>query len=103
MAVITRMPNERIISGFRGIIDFYYYMGLSVVRKWPRSPGKRRSPAVEAQWVPFKEAAALAKELSATMIEFYRENASTSHMHWKDLFFRSYLSGLPTEVYQGEE
>lgn len=103
MAIIKKMPGEHVISGFRGTLDYYYYMGLACVRMWPRSPGSKRSPEVMAGWVAFKEAAQLAKELSPTMIDFYSRNAAGTNMTWKDLFFRSYMSGLPTEVYQGKE
>ena len=103
MAVIKEMLGEKVISGFRGSLDFYYYMGKACVRRWPKSPGKLRSPAVQAQWQPFKEAAQLAKQLSPALIEYYKSNAAGTNMTWKDLFFRSYLSGLPTTVYQGKE
>ena len=103
MAVIKTMVGERVISGFRGSLDFYYYKGLACVRKWPKSPGHNRAPAVQAQWQPFLEAVALAKQLSPAMVQFYKDNAASTNMTWKDLFFRSYLSGLPTEVYQGQE
>lgn len=102
MAILKHMIGEKAISGFRGVVDFYYYMGVPCARAWPKSPGRSRSPAVQAQWQPFQEAAQLAKELSPTMIDFYSRNAAGTNMTWKDLFFRSYMSGLPTEVYQGQ-
>lgn len=103
MGKITRMPIEKRIGGFRGVIDFYYYMGKPCARRWPASPGHRRSPPVEAQWIPFKEAARLAKLLPPAIIEYYRKNTAGQKLTWKDIYFRSYLSGLPTEVYTGKE
>ena len=64
MAIIKVMPGEAIISGFRGVLDYYYYCGLAVVRKWPASPGHKRSPEVEAGWSAFTAASRLWTQLS---------------------------------------
>lgn len=96
MAIIKEMLGEKVISGFRGVLDFYYWCGIPCVRKWPKSPGRKRSAAVEAQWIPFKEAAALAKDLDPKLIDFFKSNAADTNMTWKDLFFRAYMKGLPT-------
>jgi len=45
MPVIKAMPALEVIRGFRGVLDFYYWRGLACVRKWPRIPPSRRTPA----------------------------------------------------------
>lgn len=92
MAVITSMPSEAIISGFKGVIDYYYYCGLACVRRWPRSPGRRRSPAVEAKWAAFSWAAANWKNLSPEVQAAYRETAGASSLSGRDLFTKSFIS-----------
>lgn len=57
------------------------------------SPGKRRSPAVEAQWPFFTQAVQSAKNLSPEIIAAYRTMAARSGLRWYDVFMRSYLSG----------
>lgn len=94
MAIISHMLSEKVISGFRGTLDFYFYMGKPCVRKWPKSPGKNRSPAVQAWWKPFKEATQLAKEVDGALIRYYSVNAVGTKQTWKDLFFTSYMKGL---------
>jgi len=94
LAKLKVLPEQGIISGFRGKLDFYEYMGIPVVRKWPRSPGKRRSPAVEAQWPVFAEAAALWNELSTEVQDAYRRMAEGGGLTGRDLFTRSYISGI---------
>ncbi|GAH92479.1 unnamed protein product, partial [marine sediment metagenome] len=46
-----------IIKGFKGTLDFYVWKGITCVRSWPRSPGRKRAPAVQAQWPAFAWAA----------------------------------------------
>lgn len=103
MVVLVEMIGEKIISGFRGTIDFYYCRGIPCARMWPRKPSGKRSPAVQAQWPPFQEAAQLAGQLDRQIIGFFTENAVGTNMTWKDLHFRAYMSGLPTEVYTGKD
>lgn len=48
MAKLTALPEEAIIAGFRGVLDFYLWKGVPCVRSWPRKPKLPRSPAVQA-------------------------------------------------------
>lgn len=94
MAIITAMPHQAIIDGFKGFVDFYYYMGIAVARAWPKSPGKHRSPAVSAQWPAFTYAAQEWKNLSPAMQAFYNELATNSGLSGRDMQVRAYLTGL---------
>lgn len=94
MGIIKVMPHEAIISGFRGKLDFYYYMGVSCFRKWPKSPGKKRAPAVMAGWAPFANAVHLWDQLSPYVRRQYEIMAGDSGLSARDMFMRSYLKGL---------
>lgn len=94
MAVIKTMPSEAIISGFRGTLDYYYNMGLACVRRWPRSPGHRRAPAVEAGWPAFTAASRLWTQLSPEVQRSYEEMATGTGLSGRDMFQRSYMKGL---------
>jgi len=94
MAIIKEMPGKRIISGFRGKLDFYYYMGLAVCRKWPRKPQRRRSPAVMAGWAPFAYASKEWNNLSPEVRRAYEILASDSALSGRDMMERAYLKGL---------
>lgn len=94
MVIMSGMPAANIISGYKGVVDFYLWMGIPVARKWPRSPGKKRSPAVEAQWASFKYAAQSWNDLSGTVRAAYEKQASATGLSGRDMFTRSYISGL---------
>lgn len=94
MAKITEMVGEKIISGFRGSLDFYYYMGIACVRKWPSSPGHFRSPPVMAGWAAFSYAASEWNNLSPEVRRTYEELAIASGLSGRDMFTRAYMKGL---------
>lgn len=94
MAKLVEMIGEKVISGFKGKLDFYYYMGIPCVRRWPKSPGSRRAPQVEAQWPAFSYAAKEWGNLSAAIQRTYEELATGSALTGRDMFQRSFLSGL---------
>jgi len=86
------MPNLAIINGFKGTVDFYIHNGVPCARRWPRSPGRRRAPPVEAQWPAFSWAASHWNSLSPEVQEAYRLTASDTNMSGRDLFVKSYIS-----------
>ncbi|GAI44205.1 unnamed protein product [marine sediment metagenome] len=93
MAIIKEMVGQKVIDGFKGVIDFYYYMGVPCARAWPKSPGKSRSANVMAQWPVFKTAAQLWGELSPEVRQAYEDMAAVTNLTGKDMFFRGYISG----------
>jgi len=94
MAKIQALPAEHIISGFKGKIDYYVHDGVACVRKWPRSPGHRRAPSVEAGWSAFAYAAAEWKNLSPEVQESYNRMAEGTGLSGRDMFERAYLKGV---------
>ncbi|MBA7689595.1 hypothetical protein ES703_98103 [subsurface metagenome] len=93
MAKLTALPSQAIISGFKGKIDFYLWKGMPVARKWPRSPGHKRAPAVEAQWPAFTIASRLWGEMSEEIQQAYIETAHGTTLSGRDLAQKAYLSG----------
>lgn len=93
MAKLTALPSLAIISGLKGKIDFYLWMGIPVARKWPRSPGHRRAPAVEAQWPAFTTATQLWNQISLDIQLAYIETAAGTNLTGRDLAMKAYLVG----------
>ena len=94
MGKLKAMPAEAIIDGFKGTIDFYFYMGVPCFRKWPKSPGRLRAPAVQAGWASFAYASREWNNLSEDVRRAYEIMAGDSGLSGRDMFARSYLSGL---------
>lgn len=97
-----------IVDGFKGLLDFYVYMGIPVVRRWPRSPGKIRSEAVMQQWAPFANSARLYHTLPASMQQVYFDMAVSTNLTARDVFTKSYISGMlswytPPEGFEEEQ
>lgn len=92
MAKVAKMPSRAIISGFKGKVDFYVYMGLACARKWPRSPGHKRAPAVQEHWLAFAWACQNWNSLTPSIQQAFRNMAAGSNMTGRDIFIKSYLS-----------
>lgn len=102
MAKLKVLPELGIIDGFKGVIDFYVNHqscdpeledpGIPCARRWPRSPGKRRAAAVEAQWPAFAYAAGSWNFLSPEIQQAYRDTAADTHMSGRDLYVKSFLT-----------
>ncbi|GAG55069.1 unnamed protein product [marine sediment metagenome] len=94
MAKIAALPAMSVISGFKGVIDYYMWKGIACVRKWPRSPGHLRAPAVEAQWPAFTEASKIWVTLSPEVQDAYNRMAAGTHMSGRDIQVKTYLSNF---------
>jgi len=94
MAKVTALPAKGIISGFKGALDFYLHDGQVCVRRWPKSPGKKRSVAVEAQWTSFTYASQLWNTLTPELQNSFRPISSGTGLSARDMAMRAYMSGL---------
>lgn len=93
MVVLTALPLQSIISGFRGSIDFYLYKGLPVARSWPRKPIGKRAPAVQPYINQFTYAMHLSRQLSSNIRQAYVTMASPTSLRWQDFLIRCYING----------
>lgn len=94
MAKAAALPAKGFISGFKGILDFYLHDGVVCIRRWPRSPGKRRSPEVEAQWPVFTRATKFWSTLTPEIQDSYRMLSSGTGLSARDMAMRAYMSGI---------
>lgn len=86
------------ISGMRGVVDYYVHMGMPCARSWPRSPGKHRAPAVEAQWPIFTYAAKTWGTLSPLVKESWNQMSVSTNMTGKDLFTKAFINKRKLEI-----
>lgn len=97
MAKLTVLPEQAIIDGFKGTIDMYLWKGIPCARSWPRSPGKRRAPAVEAQWDTFTYATRIWSYMSPEVQAAYEEARHGTYLSARDLAIKGFLSGYLPE------
>jgi len=91
---LLTLPDQAVIDGFKGKIDFYVHQGVQCVRRWPRYTPRIPSVAeAEAQQV-FATAvnawSALPKHIRAE----YKRWSSASSLSSRDLFIKGYIGGL---------
>lgn len=92
MAKIAAMPSMAVVDSLRGKLDFYKWCGLTIVRKWPKSPGRSRNPNVVAAQGPFIYINKIARFLPDTIHEAYQVLAQDSAFSWKDWLNRLYIN-----------
>ena len=93
MAKLNALPAQDVVDGFRGVLDFYTWCNLNIVRKWPKSPGRNRSEAVVATQKPFAYINKMADPLPETCVQPYRQLALGTGLSWKDYLVRLYING----------
>jgi len=96
MAVIGALPSRAIIDGLRGVLDFYKWCGLSIVRSWPRQHIKKRAPGVIAAQQTFAYAHLMSSTLPANVVESWHYLANQSNLTWRDWLARAYVGGKLT-------
>jgi hypothetical protein len=96
MAKIKALPSSATIDGLRGALDFYEWLGIPTVRKWPRSKLGERSTAVQAQNAIFAYVNHTSLTLSPQVIASWHWLASQSNLTWRDWLNRAYLGGTLT-------
>lgn len=84
MARIAGVPPRGTVLGFKGILDFYAWKGQPCVRRWPRSPGKLRAPAVMAQWDDFKHVTQGFKTIDGTVMPALSSMVTGTQLVQKD-------------------
>lgn len=87
------MPGQAIIDGFRGKLDFYYYMGIPVFRKWPKKPDLPRTPEVQDQWPAFAYASKSWNQIPTYLQTAYKIMAHGTNLSGRDLFTKSFING----------
>ena len=93
MVVLTNLPEQSIIDGFKGSVDYYVHCGTVCARKWPRAPSGARAPAVEEQYSAFAYATRLWNLLSPEVQTSFIIMAKGTRLSGRDMAQKAYLSG----------
>lgn len=85
MAVVSGFSKET-IRRYKDKIDFYYWKGIPVARKWPDRSPKKPSAGQKASMAAFSEANARLKLLSPHLIDTWRSLSVGKSYFWADEF-----------------
>lgn len=94
MAVLKVMPEQAIVDGFKGKIDFYLYKGIPVARKWPVWTRREPYPAERANQDDFRYCNQLYHTLQHFIQLQYQRMAQGTRLTAKDWFVKAYMKGI---------
>jgi len=78
--------SKATIRRYKDVIDFYYWKGIPVARKWPDRSPKKPSAGQQASMAAFSEANASLKKLSTHLREYWASLAKGKSYSWPDEF-----------------
>lgn len=73
MAKINAAWDKDRIYGLKGILDFYQWKGLNVVRSWPQTNYSSLTSATKAQWPVFGYISQAWKKIDVSVADAYTE------------------------------
>jgi len=86
MARIHLLPSESEIHGYKGVLDFYLWRGLPVVRKWPYNPKSHHSPATIAAAEKFGAVTTSFHLLQADQLDIFTADAQDHTRTARDIY-----------------
>jgi len=98
MAKLDKLPSQEIIDGFKGVLDFYLWMGIPVCRAWPIYRPHEPSAAERAAQERFSYINKLATTVDPLIRQAFVDMAIGTSFTWKDLYVKAYLSGPDIHV-----
>lgn len=93
MAVLDSMPDPATIGAMRGLVDYYYWKGLAVARKWPKKDQQPQTPGEAYNNARFKVVAVATGAISTETKELWKGTIQGTGTTWVDAF-RAQALGL---------
>lgn len=90
MATLSQPWDKDRILGLKGILDFYNWKGLNVVRSWPQTAPSSLTPATKAQWSWFRHITKQWPMIDASLAAAYTEMAVGTQRAPRDYQFETY-------------
>ena len=92
MAKLAALPEEAIISGFKGTLDYYVWNGIPVCRSWPNKGRSNMTAAERAVWPVFSDAVHIWNQMSPEVRDAYNAMASGSTLSGRDMATKMYIN-----------
>lgn len=84
MARLARKPDAPTIAACRGVLDFYGWKGLHVVRRWPRYHARRASEAERKSQEELAASTAIGKWQDTALVALWALHAHKDGSSWLD-------------------
>lgn len=94
MARIDILPEQSIIDGYKGKLDFYVHKGQPCVRSWPRYTPRQPYPLEKANQQAFAYINKLWTTIPPFIRQQYQRMAIGTDFRAQDIFVRGYMHGL---------
>ncbi|GAH83489.1 unnamed protein product [marine sediment metagenome] len=94
MARLSSMPEEAIISAFKGVVDFYLWKGIPCARMWPHWPARDPHPDEKLNQDAFAYINTHLFSMPEFLLDQYKRMAASTPLTWKDLAVKAYMKGL---------
>lgn len=93
MAKLIALPEQHIIDGFKGVLDFYVWKDIACARKWPVWRPRAPYPAEAINQQAFAYINKLWSTLPPNIKTAWNDLASGTGLTGKDLSVRAYMAG----------
>lgn len=90
MAKIRHL-SEEVIKGFAGHIDFYYWRGVPVCRRWPRRTKASFTPAQKESQRRFAQSRSDLRAVEASVRNLWPTDFTGRKQAWLDYYTAMYL------------
>jgi len=90
MAKVKAFGREQ-VKMFAGTIDFYYWRGIPVARKWPKKPTPPYTEKQAAAMQAMAQSRQDLKQLSGKVISAWRQQAQGLRAPWLDEYTKQYM------------
>ena len=90
MAKVSHL-SAQVIKGFRGSLDFYYWRGQAICRRWPKPPVQPNTPGQLASRVAFCASRADLRKVSAKVRALWVPDFVGRRQAWLDFYTGTYL------------
>lgn len=94
MVRLDKLPEQAIIDGFKGDIDFYLWKGVPCARKWPVYRPRSPYPGEAVNQGAFAYINRLWAQLPVQIQDLYRAMAVGTPLTGKDIFVMAYMKGI---------
>jgi len=91
MAILRQGLNRSQVNKLAGVLDFYYWKGIPVVRKWPQYHNFVPSPRTQESNAAFKASREILKALGADIVAAYGQTYIGKKRAWVDAFTRRFM------------